>query len=385
MDIRPLTPTNVSFGERIREQVLSVIKTRQVNDRLPTEVELAKAFGVNRLTVHKVMAELSREGYLERVPGRGTFVANPERRVMIGLDNHRKLSEIVIAYADYYSYDLWSKVRAAEDFARKYEVDLINLKMTPTTKYQNVVDLIRSRRGQVKGAVILPPTAIERRAMTALDSLGIPMMVLAAPAQAGVGRNFGMVYYDAFKAGFLAASHLFQRGHRRLAYVQNEPWNAASKLHYNGVKAALYEHKFNLRDLIRGPLGIEPWSDSCESGYRFTLEVLKSKPTGIIYRSIPGAVGALRAIAEAGLRCPDDVSIITQGVHGPNDPYCVPVITTVVSDYAAWVGAAFDAIMGKRRRDERQIVIDVKLVEGQSVRTISAAESRATQGAGGGA
>lgn len=374
MDIRPLTPTNVSFGERIREQVLSVIKTRKLNDRLPTEVELAKAFGVNRLTVHKVMAELGREGYVERVPGRGTFVANPERRVVLGLDNLRKLNEIVIAYADYYSYDLWRKVQCSEDFARKHEVELINVKMTPATKYQNVVDLIRSRRAQVKGAIILPPTTIERKSLTAMDSLGIPMVVLAATSDAGLGRNFRRIYYDAFKAGYLAAMHLFQRGHRKLAYIQNEPWNAASKLHYNGVKAALYEKKFNLRDLIRGPLGIEPWSDSFESGYRFTTEILKSKPTAIIYRSFPGAIGALRAIAEAGLRCPDDISIVTQGETGPLDAYLVPRITSVVADYSAWVGAAFDAILGSEERKGRQIIIDVKLVEGGSVRTMPAAD-----------
>lgn len=42
--------------------------------RIPAEMELAKSYGVGRVTVRRAIEELSRAGYLNRQQGRGTFV-----------------------------------------------------------------------------------------------------------------------------------------------------------------------------------------------------------------------------------------------------------------------------------------------------------------------
>jgi GntR family transcriptional regulator len=50
------------------------------NYRLPNEFEVARRFGVSRTTVRTAMADLTREGFLRRRQGQGTFVvgARPE-------------------------------------------------------------------------------------------------------------------------------------------------------------------------------------------------------------------------------------------------------------------------------------------------------------------
>ena len=45
--------------------------------RIPFETEMASAYGVSRMTVNKVLTQLSREGYLERRRKGGTVVARP--------------------------------------------------------------------------------------------------------------------------------------------------------------------------------------------------------------------------------------------------------------------------------------------------------------------
>ncbi len=46
-----------------------------VGDRIPSEVDLASAYGVARMTINRALRELTEEGVLERVAGIGTFVA----------------------------------------------------------------------------------------------------------------------------------------------------------------------------------------------------------------------------------------------------------------------------------------------------------------------
>ncbi len=48
----------------------------KAGDRVPSENELVKSFEVSRMTANRSLKELTNEGYLVRVPGVGTFVAD---------------------------------------------------------------------------------------------------------------------------------------------------------------------------------------------------------------------------------------------------------------------------------------------------------------------
>ncbi|MDQ0473659.1 GntR family transcriptional regulator [Labrys wisconsinensis] len=52
----------------------------QADDKLPIEVDLASMTGVSMVTVRRALAELSAQGIIRRVQGRGTFVAVPRLR-----------------------------------------------------------------------------------------------------------------------------------------------------------------------------------------------------------------------------------------------------------------------------------------------------------------
>src|SRR5580765_4707043 len=60
--------------------------TMAAGRRLPAEPVLARAYGVNRLTVREALTSLARQGLVRRVQGVGSFVADAPVRHRIGGD-----------------------------------------------------------------------------------------------------------------------------------------------------------------------------------------------------------------------------------------------------------------------------------------------------------
>jgi len=63
---------------QIKDHIVKLINTGELkpNDRVPSEYSLVKTFGIARMTAHRALRELSEEGYVTRLAGVGTFVAD---------------------------------------------------------------------------------------------------------------------------------------------------------------------------------------------------------------------------------------------------------------------------------------------------------------------
>lgn len=68
------------FYYQLKQILLDEIGRRDMRpgDRLPGDHELCATYGVSRTVVRQTLAELEYEGVIERVKGRGTFVAEPK-------------------------------------------------------------------------------------------------------------------------------------------------------------------------------------------------------------------------------------------------------------------------------------------------------------------
>lgn len=64
---------------QVREYVRALVAGNAPGSPAPSERELVHRFGVARMTVRQALDALVVEGLLERIPGRGTFVARPRR------------------------------------------------------------------------------------------------------------------------------------------------------------------------------------------------------------------------------------------------------------------------------------------------------------------
>ena len=72
------SPLYQQLMQRIRADI--TLGVYPVHSRIPSEAELGETYQVSRVTVRKALAELTSEGLLRRMQGKGTYVSAPRLR-----------------------------------------------------------------------------------------------------------------------------------------------------------------------------------------------------------------------------------------------------------------------------------------------------------------
>lgn len=142
-----------------------------------------------------------------------------------------------------------------------------------------------------------------------LSSAAIPVVVVDAHAPAVEGLPH--VVGDDIGGGELATGHLLDLGHRRIGFVGDEfdnPFGFTSSRH----RFIGYERALAAAGLEVGPrfaaLGAHSRYEARELAVR--LLSLPDRPTAIFAASDTQALGVTSAAHEAGLRVPDDLSVV---------------------------------------------------------------------------
>src|SRR5437667_1219540 len=99
------------------------------------------------------------------------------------------------------------------------------------------------------------------------------------------------------------------------------------------------------------------------------------RPDGVFCSNDPVAIGAMRAIAEAGLRVPDDIAVAGAGNVHYSDFLAVPLTTVDQGTFEIGKRAAdllLERIASKRKLRPKKILIEPRLVMRQSTERCSA-------------
>lgn len=76
----PVLPNDAAQARyrQVKDHIVKLINTGELkpDDRVPSEHSLVKTFGIARMTAHRALRELAEEGYVTRLAGVGTFVAD---------------------------------------------------------------------------------------------------------------------------------------------------------------------------------------------------------------------------------------------------------------------------------------------------------------------
>lgn len=160
-----------------------------------------------------------------------------------------------------------------------------------------------ARRSRVDGVVLLPPVSELTEVATALATLGVPAVALAAAAVPG---HRAMMVSDERAATAMLADHLVALGHRRIAMVTGPRRFRSSSEREGGFRDALARHDIDLPDALlrEGDYGFA-------GGLACARELLAmpDRPTAIFAANDIMAAAVLKAAGEAGLAVPRDLSV----------------------------------------------------------------------------
>lgn len=158
--------------------------------------------------------------------------------------------------------------------------------------------------GKVDGFIVSAPKKVDARIETLLE-MNFPFVV---HGQCETSKRYSYYDIDNFGAFEQAAELLLQLGHRRIALLNGPSDAMFTSQRRNGFAAALAVHDAPVIPdyIVEAPMTEEMGHASVKR-----LLALNTPPTAVICSSMILALGADRAIREAGLSVGKDISIIS--------------------------------------------------------------------------
>jgi LacI family transcriptional regulator len=178
------------------------------------------------------------------------------------------------------------------------------------------------RRRQVDGVVLASVDASGNTdLLQRLSALGIGLVMIDRDDHAAVRCD--RVLTDDELVGRLATRHLIDQGRRAIGHIEG-PAIAHAIRRSDGYRAALKAAKIRLRPewMVKGGF-------MQADGFRAMKKLLAVKPRldAVFAANDPAAIGAMKALWEAGLRVPEDVAVIGAGAFAFGDLLRVPLST----------------------------------------------------------
>ncbi len=205
---------------------------------------------------------------------------------------------------------------------------------------------------RVDGLIFVRYTKREQPLLRLATDAGLPIVMVAPDIRAPCAFTVRCRNRD---AGRLAAEHLVELGHRNIAFVGGPEESIDSQGRLAGIQALLAEKGLSL-----GARDVE-FSGTYEpdGGIRYASKYLarspRTRPTAVILANDAMAIGFMRAVLQAGLRIPEDVSVV--GFDGlPEGTLFWPGLTTVAQPMrkmgAVACRALLDRIQGQGDEEE---------------------------------
>lgn len=319
---------------------------------MTTIIEVARRAGVSAMTVSRVV---NRSGYaspatrakVEHAVAELGYVPNAVARHL----RSKRSNTIALVVSDITNPFFTTIARGVEDAAalRGYAVMFAN---TDESEREEIDYLRMLAQRQIDG-VLLVPAGNSAEPFRFLHTQEIPVVVIDRRV---VARKVDEVRCDSEEGAYELVRHLIELGHTRIAVITGRRNISTSTDRVVGYERALRE-----AGLPIVPELVTYDSFSLEGGYRQVKQILEEdrRPTAIFATNNFLAFGALRALREANLRIPDDVSLVTFD-DLPAEWHDDPFITVLAQPAYELGRQATELLLGRlhgEKRPKREVIV----------------------------
>ena len=234
------------------------------------------------------------------------------------------------------------------------------------------LELIKEKR--LKGIIFLGSNYYHPRGE--LGKIGVPFVLSTVGTifEDEDSSRFSHVTVDDVRESYKATKYLIDMGHRKIAILSAEERDSSvGRQRMEGYLKALEDNGIACNPRLVCPVSDEFEHYSMENGYATTRKLLASGEefTAVYAMSDIMAVGVYRALLEAGLKIPEDISVV--GFDGIElGDYLQPKLTTLAQPVEKLACATFELLynMIEGRSGTENLIYEGKLVEKDSVRCI---------------
>jgi LacI family transcriptional regulator len=179
------------------------------------------------------------------------------------------------------------------------------------------------------------------------------------------------------RASHLALEHLLKLGHRKIAFIKGQSFSSDTEIRWkSNLEAA---NRLGIQVSSKLSVQLDEDSPSPRVGYRVVKRLLQSGEafTAILAFNDVSALGAIRAVFEAGLRVPEDVSVV-----GFDDiqsaEFQHPGLTTIRQPLRKMGQTAAEVVLQRvrgsaRERWPHEIVVEPELIVRESTGRVNTA------------
>lgn len=359
------------IADRFRNDIL--IGKLKLNDKIPTELELAESYAVSRGTVRKALDRLVQEGLFTRIKGKGTFVS--------GTAVGSRSTQIGVVVPWLHDHLISEMVRGVDNRLREegYTLLLGHSEGDLDIEADQVRRFLDSRAG---GIILFPAGNGEEYApVNALLPDQFPLVVLDRRL---FGKESDLVLCDNRKGAEDAVSALIEAGHRSIACVSTPTRPSSIVDRIRGYETAMRKNGLIPLAAVEADVETEIAGDTASDSaiFRFShsdfheLQRLLDSPlapTALFCINDYLAFSLLEYLIDRGISIPDDISIIGFDDH-PFSAHTVVKLSSVAQDARSAGYRAASLLLDRIENPNRKFVVEqlpARLVVRDSIRRLS--------------
>lgn len=345
-------PTKYSM---VKERIQEWITNGDVHpgEKIYSENELVKMFGVSRHTVRQAVGDLVHEGWLYREQGAGTFVARRDKQedsIVQSPVNQPQVAEaggkiigVITTYISDYIFP--SIIKGIESYLTSQGYSLIfACTDNDIEKEKQCLEMMLNRN--IDGLIVEPTKSSGYNSNVnyylQMEQRNIPYLMIN---QYYSQLNPPYIVLNDEKGGFIATDYLIKQGHKKIiGLFKTDDLQGVYRM--KGFISAFREHNIPFFPETVISYSTEDRHSVLVNKLKDLLSSTETMPTAIVCYNDEMALSVVNLLREHGLSVPDDISIV-----GYDDSYLAEAsevkLTTVTHpkmqmgiDAAKWIVSA---------------------------------------------